>query len=226
MMRFAGFGRVAKSSVFRSVAPFNFSCSQRNGVTKSASLEWQEIDVDKRLWVLPRSRAKNDRTHDVHLSQLAMEIIEKLPRMSGTDLVFTTNDRTPASGYSRAKTNLDAAMRRARRRSLGLPEDDAACLEALALLKGKQPPVEIEPWILHDLRRTAATGMAQLNVPPHVVDKVLNHVSGTIHGVAAVYNRYGYVEERGAALEAWGRYVQGLVRPATSRNVIEMRSKA
>ena len=53
--------------------------------------------------------------------------------------------------------------------------------------------------------------MAQLNVPPHVVDKVLNHVSGTIRGVAAVYNRFEYLKERRAALEAWGRYVDKLV---------------
>jgi hypothetical protein len=53
--------------------------------------------------------------------------------------------------------------------------------------------------------------MARLNFPPHVVDKVLNHVSGTIRGVAAVYNRFEYLEERRAALEAWGRYVCNLL---------------
>jgi len=55
--------------------------------------------------------------------------------------------------------------------------------------------------------------MARLNIAPHVVDRILNHVSGTIRGVAAVYNRHAYLEERRAALEAWGRYVEGLVRP-------------
>jgi integrase len=190
------------------------------------TIEWPEIgDIEKRLWSIGRQKAKNDRAHDVHLSELAVEIISALPKMDGTSLVFTTNSTTPVSGFSRAKENLDAAMRRARRRSLGLPEDDEAYLKALALRRGKEPPEEIAEWILHDLRRTAATGMARLNIPPHVVDKVLNHVSGTIRGVAAVYNRFGYVEERKAALEAWGRYVAGLVRPAET-NVIEIRSKA
>jgi hypothetical protein len=46
--------------------------------------------------------------------------------------------------------------------------------------------------------------MAKLNVPPHVVDRILNHVSGTIRGVAAVYNRHAYLDERKVALEAWG----------------------
>jgi integrase len=76
-------------------------------------------------------------------------------------------------------------------------------------------------WILHDLRRTAATGMAKLNIAPHVVDKILNHVSGTIRGVAAVYNRHSYLTERMAALEAWARKVESLVRPATT-NVVTL----
>lgn len=59
-------------------------------------------------------------------------------------------------------------------------------------------------WRWHDLRRTAASGMARLSVAPHVVEKVLNHVSGSIAGVAAVYNRHGYNNEKRDALEQWG----------------------
>ena len=65
-------------------------------------------------------------------------------------------------------------------------------------------------WRLHDLRRTAASGMAKAGVDPHVVEKVLNHVSGTISGVAAVYNRYGYDAEKRDALNRWGRFLEGL----------------
>ncbi|WP_338445848.1 tyrosine-type recombinase/integrase [Pelagerythrobacter marensis] len=64
-------------------------------------------------------------------------------------------------------------------------------------------------WRLHDLRRTAASGMARLGVAPHVVEKVLNHISGTISGVAAVYNRYGYDKEKRDALEQWGQLLEG-----------------
>ena len=71
--------------------------------------------------------------------------------------------------------------------------------------------------------RTAATGMARLNFPPHVVDKVLNHVSGKIRGVAAIYNRFEYLEERRSALEAWGRYVESLVWKMTG-NVVVLRT--
>jgi integrase len=62
-------------------------------------------------------------------------------------------------------------------------------------------------WWVHDLRRTAASGMARLGVAPHVVEKVLNHKSGLISGVAAVYNRYGYQSEKRQALEAWANWV-------------------
>ncbi|WP_281256531.1 site-specific integrase [Novosphingobium guangzhouense] len=63
-------------------------------------------------------------------------------------------------------------------------------------------------WRFHDLRRTGASGMARLGVAPHVIEKVLNHISGTISGVAAVYNRYGYDAERRDALEAWGHTLE------------------
>ena len=58
-------------------------------------------------------------------------------------------------------------------------------------------------WRIHDLRRTAASGMARLGIAPHVVEKVLNHANGQISGVAAVYNRHGYTDEKRHALEAW-----------------------
>jgi integrase len=157
------------------------------------TMEWSEIDLDKRLWVIPREKAKNDRAHEVHLSALAAETLDGLPKI-GTDprFVFTTNERRPVSGFSKVKTRLD----------------EKAALEG---------------WILHDLRRTAATGMARLNIAPHVVDRILNHVSGSIRGVARVYNRASYFEERKAALEAWSHYVESLVRPSPA-NVVPLRT--
>ena len=76
--------------------------------------------------------------------------------------------------------------------------------------------------MIHDLRRTATTILARLNIAPHVADKILNHSGGTIRGVAATYNRFAYLDERRSALEALGRFVEGLVRP-TPTNVVEMK---
>ena len=69
----------------------------------------------------------------------------------------------------------------------------------------------VTDWRLHDLRRTCVSGMARLGVPPHVADKILNHQSGTISGVAAVYQRHDFLAERKLALERWGHHVETLV---------------
>ena len=166
-------------------------------------ITWSELDLDRGLWTIPRHRAKNNRAHEVQLSNAAIDVLRSLPHV-GSGLVFTTNGR-PVSGFSHGKSRLDAAMFKAKRDEIG----DGA--EA------------IPHWILHDLRRTAATGMARLKFPPHVGDKILNHTSGTIRGVAAIYNRFAYLDERRDALEAWGRYVTELMEPARSTNVIALR---
>jgi integrase len=74
-------------------------------------------------------------------------------------------------------------------------------------LRHIQTRSETADWRFHDLRRTAASGMARLGVAPHVIEKVLNHISGTISGVAAVYNRFGYDAERRDALEKLGNFL-------------------
>jgi integrase len=73
-------------------------------------------------------------------------------------------------------------------------------------------------WRLHDLRRTAASGMARIGVAPHVIEKVLNHVSGQISGVAAVYNRHGYQHEKREALEGWADFLRLLTAGSGLRN--------
>ena len=80
---------------------------------------------------------------------------------------------------------------------------------------------EVTDWRLHDLRRTATTGMAKMGIAPHVVDRILNHTAGTIRGVAAVYNRHAYLDERRVALEAWARRVDALVN-GTPANLVQM----
>jgi hypothetical protein len=154
----------------------------------------------------------------VPLSDAALEILESLPRSSG-GLIFTTTGKTPVSGFSRAKRRLDREMKKVHR-----AEDDEH-QRITNISPNKSPTVEIAPWILHDLRRTATTGMARLKVPPHVSDKVLNHLTGKIRGVAAVYNKFEYLEERRAALQSWGTYVQNLLGPTVS-NVVPFSREA
>ena len=71
----------------------------------------------------------------------------------------------------------------------------------------------VTDWVLHDLRRTVVSGMASLGIAPHVADKVLNHQSGTISGVAAVYQRHEFAKERQSAMIIWGTHVSTLFLP-------------
>jgi integrase len=162
---------------------------------------WSEIDLDKGLWTLPRERVKNDKAHVVHLSTLAVEIFEALPKVHDR-LVFTTNGERPVSGFGRARERLLTYM-----------------LDALAEERGEGG--RIEAFTLHDLRRTAATGMAGLGIARHVVDRILNHTAGKISGVARIYNRHAYLAERKAAMEAWSRHVESLTEPTPS-NVVSL----
>jgi integrase len=176
------------------------TAQRRNEV---GGMRWGELDLEKRIWTIPRERAKNNRAHEVYLSDLALEVIDRLPRLeTEPGFVFTTTGYSHISGYGKARATLHEIMKAQLRQETS---DEAAT---------------IAQWTFHDLRRTAATGMARLNMPPHVVDRILNHTAGTIRGVAAVYNRFEYLAERKAALEAWGRFVEELIRP----NVVRLAS--
>jgi integrase len=134
----------------------------------------------------------------VPLSPEVVAILEALPRIGR--FIFTTTGKSPVSGFTRAKERVDRLMIETANRTLTASAD----------------PVAIPPFTIHDLRRTAATGMAGLRFPPHVVEAVLNHRSGTRRGVAGVYNRFNYAEEKRAAIEAWAMFVVETVQVDTS----------
>jgi integrase len=69
----------------------------------------------------------------------------------------------------------------------------------------------VSGWTVHDLRRSAATGMANLGVAPHVVEEILNHQSGHRRGVAGIYNRATYGTAVRAALDVWHEHIRALV---------------
>ena len=79
----------------------------------------------------------------------------------------------------------------------------------------------IAPWRIHDLRRTFATGLARLGVQLPVVEKLLNHTSGSFAGIVGVYQRHNFSEEKRHALERWGAHVADLVADRRSQNVVE-----
>jgi integrase len=72
-------------------------------------------------------------------------------------------------------------------------------------------PKDMTPWVLHDLRRTAASGMARLGIALPVIERVLNHVSGSFAGIVGIYQSHDFAKEKQAALKAWGDHVAAVV---------------
>jgi integrase len=142
-------------------------------------LQWNEIDLKRKLIVLAPARTKNGRQHEVPLSRQALVILARQPRRNSSGYLFSNT-----LGFK----NWDAAKARLDER-LG-----------------------IAPWTLHDLRRSCATGMAELGVQPHIIEAVLNHVSGHKGGVAGIYNRARYEGEMRNALTKWAQHVEQITQ--------------
>jgi integrase len=144
-------------------------------------LKWSELDMESGMLRLPGERTKNGRTHALPLPPMALDVIAGMPRMVGRDHLFGARSELGFTQWG-AKRDLDAKI-------------------------GKS----LQPWTLHDLRRTCATGMANIGVQPHVIEAVLNHISGHKVGVAGIYNRSSYEREVKAALAMWAKHVRALV---------------
>ena len=160
-----------------------------------------------RSGVCRRQTRRNGVANEVPLSPAAIAILTRLPPLGRGGLVFPAlgGSANPVSGFSKAKTRLDKEI-------------------MAKLVKANRPAME--PWRLHDLRRTAASRMAQLGISPHVIGKVLNHITGPLAGVAGVYNRYGYGLEKRHALETWARYIERLADRTLRRPNIGLLTKA
>jgi integrase len=171
-------------------------------LSEVGGMRWQEIDLENRLWTLPAERVKNGERHEVPLSDTAVRIIEALPRIkTSKGFVFATRRDAAVSGFSRGKTRLDLAILAA------MPKD------------AKVPA----PWVFHDLRRTLASGMARIGIQLPVVEKVLNHSGGSFAGVAGVYQRHSFAEEKRKALDAWASHVESVVSGKRPANVVALR---
>jgi integrase len=167
--------------------------------TEVSEMSWSEIGgPDDAVWTIPAARTKNGIAHEVPLSPAALAVLRGIPRLG--PFVFTTDSETPISGFSKFKSSLDKTILTLRLKAASKMKDSE---------KVARPP---ERWTFHDLRRTAATIMAKRGVSPHVVERLLNHVSGTISGVAKIYNRHEYWAERCAAVETLGDYVSQIVK--------------
>jgi integrase len=168
-----------------------------------------ELDLAGRKWTLPGERSKNHREHELPLSDLAVTILKGA--IEGREVSAVFGDAAKArgeavkgfSGWSKAKAALDKRVAQARAEA------------------GLEP---MTAWTVHDLRRTADTRMHDLGVLPHVVEAVLNHVSGHKAGVAGRYNKATYAAEKRQALDMWGAHVEAVVAGKSASNVIALRA--
>jgi integrase len=164
------------------------TCARREEIS---ALKWAEIDRADRQICLGGERTKNGEDHTIPLSHAAWDLIQSIPRLVGSQFVFTTTGNTPISGWSHAKEKIDEMMR-------------------------AQPAgnVVVKPWRIHDLRRTAATGMERLGIKQQVVEALLGHMAGSKAGVIGIYQRHAYEQEKREALEKWTEHVAVLVASA------------
>jgi integrase len=162
--------------------------AQRPG--EVASMEWDHVDLDARIWRLPAEVVKSDRGHVVHLSEEAAQILRFAREQSeGMRYVFPS------------------------KREKGKPTGTQTLSMALLRMFSEGELGAMKPFTPHDLRRTAATRMADLSVHAHIIEKILNH---KMKGVMAVYNYAEYLPERKQALIDWGKCIAAYVRLDTA----------
>ncbi len=141
--------------------------------TEVASMRWADLDLETATWVMPASITKSDRSHLVPLSPAAVTILNTTPRLG--EYVWTSDSDSHVTGYSKAKTRLDGFTRAA--------------------------GGDLQPWRLHDIRRTVATHLVRLGFTETIVGRVLNHAPAGV--TARNYALHSYAPEKAAALERW-----------------------
>ena len=163
----------AEVSMFGCIVQLLVLTGQRRN--EIAGLRWEWIEGD--TITFPAAFTKNERLHRLPLSKTALRILEDRPRVS--EWVFPAEKRivrgketTFFNNWSKPKKVFDESLK------------------------------NVAPYTLHDLRRTFSTKLAELGTPIHVTEKLLNHASGSVSGVAAVYNRYSYVDEMRHAVDS------------------------
>ena len=157
-------------------------------------LKWSELDFDRGTMTIAGARTKNHRALTLTLPPAAIDLLRSISRREGNDNVF--GGGIPGfTVWSYATDLLNARI---------------------AAAAGK-PLVD---WTLHDLRRSVATHMAEeIGVQPHIIEALLNHVSGNKRGVAGVYNRARYDREVASALQLWSEHLAAIIEGRKSKVV-------
>ncbi len=174
-----GLTTASMSELTRLCLKFQLVTAQRKGEIIIA--EWSEFDFKNGWWTIPNEKAKNQLSHRVPLSALALQILEQIKAISGESRWLFPSSKGDKSILD---TSIDHALHK-----------NAA-------------KFDIPPFTPHDLRRTAASHMTSMGVPRLTVSKILNHVES---GITAVYDRHSYDQEKRQALDLWGQKLLQIV---------------
>lgn len=153
-------------------------------VGETLLVKWTDIDLSRNIWVIPESNTKNGKQNLVQITPQLMIVINHVKKFSGDSEYLFPSERNRNSYIT-----------------------TRAVSEALLRLFEKKLFI-MAPFTPHDLRRTLVTGLGDLGVQPHVIEKIVNH---TQQGVIGVYQRSEYLPERKAALELWGSELEKLI---------------
>lgn len=165
-----------------------------------SKLAWSELSRDGQMWALKGVRTKNGKPHTIPLSSLMVAelddiAVERHDKKKGEwpkqGPVFTTDGTKPINSFSKLKKGISTFMDEINRK--------------------REDPLVMDHWVVHDLRRTLTTGMQRLDVRFEVTEAIINHVGASKSGVAGVYQRHDWKNEKAAALEAWSAHVAAVV---------------
>ncbi|RYD91700.1 MAG: integrase, partial [Sphingobacteriales bacterium] len=177
-------------------------------------MAWPELRRDTGEWLIPGERTKNGVDDLLSLPSSATDILDKLAvanlaqdqvgdeiKWPTCGFVLTASGNVPIGAHSKAKKCLDAAI---------------------AELRGGVP---LEHWVVHDLRRTFATGLQRLGTRMEVTEAALNHTGVSRAGVAGIYQRYDWATEKRDALKNWAQHVAMITEGPHVTNVVALRPR-
>jgi integrase len=173
---------------------------------EAARMRRAELAADE--WTIPAPRYKTKIDHLIPLSQAAISVLAKVPRIGRSDFIFTPDGKRPIAGFGCRKEKFDAIMLSQLRRLAEEGGDDPA-------------DVQLERWTLHDLRRTARTLMSEAGIPSDHAEAALGHSK---QGVEGTYDRHQYRAEKKAAFAKLADLIDRIVNPVS--NVVSFAERA
>jgi integrase len=179
----------------------NEPAQMMRGEVTIETVKWNGKTQAQTIWTIPASRSKSKREDVKPLSQMAIDVLDRLPKFVDSQFYFTTDGEHPISTFSRWKRQFDE--------------------QVLAELRKTDPKAKpLERWTLHDLRRTSRGLLSKAGILPDIGERCLGHVIGGIRGT---YDKYSFLKEKTEAFAALANLIQSIVAPPDGSKVVQLR---